>query len=172
MKFKEFIKMYYKYTYKDMPNNSPNDLKSRSYLGSIYRKEKRTFMVCGSYIITPIFVTVLLLMQWWWVAIIYLLIDITIMLTTYRFGFVYYFICWYVYEHFDNSYNSLLKKYFFDKTNPAILFDSNNNKYVMTKKGNTSLLVGKFRMHKKGTNDYINYCNVLFKFNKVVIKKK
>lgn len=171
MSFKEFIKMYYKYTYKDTPKNIPDVVKMGSPRRG-FTEKTRAFCICACYVTTLIFILILLAFKMWCLAILYLIIEVYYMIMVQRFGLIYYFICWYIYEHFGNSYNSLLKKYFYNKINPAIIYDTDNNKYVLDRKGPVSLLVVKFKMHKKGSNNYYNYCKVSFKFNKVVIKKK
>jgi hypothetical protein len=176
MSFKEFVKMYYEYTQQDTPKPVPRVVMeeerkySRHPRGTTVDSRITTLIV--SYVVMVIISIVFILGGYWWIALIIDMILTHINISLYRIGIIYYFICWFIYSHFNNSYNTLLKKYFHNKINPAIIYGADNNKYVLDRKGVVSSLVVKFKMHKKGYNNFHNYCKVSFKFNKVVIRKK
>lgn len=176
MTFKEFIKMYYQYTQQDTPKPVARIVIEEDRKHSRFPRgttvDSRVTKLIVSYIVNTVFSFVFILGGYWWIALIFVAMMTCIDIIVYRISLIYYFICWYIYEHFDNSYNSLLKKYFYNKINPAIIYDADNNKYILDRKGPVSLLVVKFKMHKKGSDNYHYYCKVSFKFNKVVIKKK
>ena len=129
MSFKEFVKMYYEYTQQDTPKPVPRVVmeEERKYThrprGTTVDSRITTLIV--SYVVMAIISIVFILGGYWWIALIIDMILTYINISLYRIGIIYYFICYFVYTRFNNSYNTLLKKYFHNKINPSIIYDEN-----------------------------------------------
>lgn len=173
MKCLEFFKWYYNVTMYDIASDDSKPANRHSYV-SINKKNRRLriiqdYMVFfwGPIVIGLIFYKY----NWYYYYLVVVVMILCLNIKLYRFGLVYYFLSWILFDKRKNASKNIIEEYIQNPIGVEHLESMDGKyRYVLKRTSDRSVLKLKYQVFVKGKKE--NSLKLTLKLNSVILKKK